>query len=346
MRIRAKHPAAIIAIALVLIGHAAAPAGAAPAIRTPILLPPLVAGGSASASAINQAGTVVGSASLDDGYWHATAWTKGKIKDLGTLGGPNSQAQDIDDNGQIVGFAQTPDGTAHAVVWVGGRIHDLGAFTDGGYAEASSNGNVALTWSVDGSSPWSGSRAAVMTGTPSTGFTITDIDVAPGASAVAVNASGTIAGSNHQIDYGLPGWNSAQAYIWHNGVSRNLGTLGGPSSFAYDINDAGHVIGRSDVDGDGSGAFFWNGATMRALAAPAGASPTADAINNSDVITGTYGSGNHAVVWESPAASPQRLQEPEGSAGSIAVDINQRGAIAGQIEYTQPEYHTVAVVWR
>jgi probable HAF family extracellular repeat protein len=347
---RRSVPAAVaLATAAALLLSTPAAAAPSPGLgvasgRTPTLLPSLVPDGHATASAINDSGTIVGSAVADTGYWHATVWRDGRIKDLGTLGGLNSQAEDIDDNGQIVGMAQLPDGSAHAVVWIDDKIHDLGL---DGIAQASAGGHISVTYSVNGNSPWSGARGAMVAGAPATGFTTRLIDEVPtGVFASAINAQGTVAGSNHLIDYGLPGWNSGQAFIWRDGVARNIGTLGGPSSFAYDINDVGHVIGRSDVEGDGSPAFFYNGTRMRALLAPAGSSPTAQAINNADVMVGTLGRDSQAVIWSGPRAQPRVLPAPAGTSGAQAQDINQKGAIAGFVMYTQPQFREAAVVWR
>ncbi len=52
------------------------------------------------------------------------------IKDLGTLGGPNSCAEDINDNGQAVGAAQEPTGATHAFLYDGKTMIDLNALID------------------------------------------------------------------------------------------------------------------------------------------------------------------------------------------------------------------------
>ena len=62
---------------------------------------------------------------------HAFLWKHGQMRDLGTLGGPNSEAQWINESGQIAGSADFPrpqPSVNHhdAVIWENGKIKDLG----------------------------------------------------------------------------------------------------------------------------------------------------------------------------------------------------------------------------
>ena len=62
---------------------------------------------------------------------HAFLWKYGHMRDLGTLGGPNSEAQWINESGQIAGSADFPrpqPAVNHhdAVIWENGKIKDLG----------------------------------------------------------------------------------------------------------------------------------------------------------------------------------------------------------------------------
>jgi len=62
---------------------------------------------------------------------HAFLWEDGEMRDLGTLGGPNSEAQWINESGLIAGSADFPRpqpavNLHDAVIWKNGKIKDLG----------------------------------------------------------------------------------------------------------------------------------------------------------------------------------------------------------------------------
>jgi len=78
---------------------------------------PGLGGLSGGATAISDAGDIVGAASLPgDKITHATLWRDGVVHDLGTLGGPRSQAFAI--AGELVaGFAATATGDPHACIF-------------------------------------------------------------------------------------------------------------------------------------------------------------------------------------------------------------------------------------
>ena len=103
-----------------------------------------------------------------------------------------------------------------------------------------------------------------------------------------------------------------RAFIWHSGVKKNLGTLGGTDSCALFINDRGQVAGNSftnDIVNPGSGfptthPFFWDGNEMRDLKAlGAGNFATASAMNGHGQVAGISNLADdfitfHAFLWD------------------------------------------------
>jgi probable HAF family extracellular repeat protein len=69
------------------------------------------------AIALNDRGQVIGNSRSGGGPFHAFVWEKGKMTDLGTLGGRESVAAALNERGQIVGWSETRSGTRHAVLW-------------------------------------------------------------------------------------------------------------------------------------------------------------------------------------------------------------------------------------
>jgi probable HAF family extracellular repeat protein len=63
-------------------------------------------------------------------------WTKGVMRDLGTLGGSFSQANAINPAAEVVGRSVTSDGGEHAFLWTKGVMTDLGTLVGGNSSEA------------------------------------------------------------------------------------------------------------------------------------------------------------------------------------------------------------------
>src|SRR5262249_19263231 len=140
------------------------------------------------------------------------------LTDLGALAeGVSSFAVSLNAIGNIAGLSQnglidpltgTPE--QYAVLWQNGQIINLGAL--GG------NGSVAVAINNKGQ---------------------------------AVGAAANTVSDQFSLSAVLGGPTFAtqtRAFLWENGVMHDLGTLGGPDSFAWFVNDGGQAAGISYTD--------------------------------------------------------------------------------------------------
>lgn len=125
----------------------------------------------------------------------------------------------------------------------------------------------------------------------------------------------------------------------------DLGTLGGDSSQAADINENGSVAGVSELPSIGSRAFLWQTSAMQALNAADESATAAFAINDTGAVAGAVfkGAGNAQetmpALWLKGVYTPL----PSGKAGQAsAKDINDNGIIAG---HTIEESGNHIIIW-
>jgi probable HAF family extracellular repeat protein len=105
----------------------------------------------------------------------------------------------------------------------------------------------------------------------------------------------------------------------------DLGTLGGPTSFAFAINNRGQIVGNADLGGGSvSHAFLYSHGQMFDLFPGSGNSfSSASDINNRGQIVGTLGS--QAFLYR----RGQVTQIGLGGANSAAFGINDKGDVVG-----------------
>lgn len=120
----------------------------------------------------------------------------------------------------------------------------------------------------------------------------------------------------------------------------DLGTLGGPGSYAAAIANDGTVVGCADVPGAGAHAFAWKDGVMRDLGtgtttAPEGGSSCALAVSDRGVVAGRAADGQ-LVVWKGGTVT--RL----GLTGEVG-GINRAGVVAGTASQAGT---TRAFTWR
>jgi probable HAF family extracellular repeat protein len=334
---------------------------------------------------LNNRGTLVGwadTSALDplcffdpDCYYpHGYRWQNGVKTDLGLLpGGLTGQANWISGNGLIAGLADNGQidpllgiPVLHAVLYENGGMTDLGPLPEGGdfsIASTVNNRREVAGWAVNtipDPNSWSGygyeTRAfywknGVMQdlGTLGTG---TD------ALAALINERGQVVGwsyTNSVASPVCPGFGFALttgSFIWDkkNGM-KDLGSLGGTCTLAFDLNNRGQVVGGSSGTGDQAfHPFVWDAGTgITKLPTNAGLYGDARWINDHGEALGWGDAPGadaplNAMLWRKSSGKWQKtdLGRLHGTNFGIAVSINASGQVLG---YSGTNSSTLAFLW-
>jgi probable HAF family extracellular repeat protein len=210
-------------------------------------------------------------------------WQYGVPTLLPTLGGHNGWADGINNRGDVAGLAENgkpdpnpacPVSQFEPVIWTNDVAQELRTWaddTDGVAAWINDYGQAVGASGTCGSfNPGSGlylvEDHALLWESDGSVHDLGDLGGTGGAPgyfgnhACAINNQGQVVGHS-----ALPGDMSAHAFLWENGVMKDLGTLRGDfASFAVGINDNGVVVGTSvDATFTTSNAVLWeNGAPV------------------------------------------------------------------------------------
>ena len=224
----------------------------------------------------------------------AFIWQQGReLRNLGTLGGPESCARYINQRGQVAGLSftsYTPNaGTGipafEPFIWTNGRMTGLGGLggTQGHPSGINDQGQVA----GDSYLPGDQIRHAFFWNHGE----MTDLAPASDdAVAEALNDNGEVVGGAHN-----PGAQHGFAYLWRRGVLTYLAKC----SVALSINSRSQIVGQAfDCNGNGSHAFLWEkggpAIDLNTLVPPGSgvALRTATSITDSGVIVAQGGLAN------------------------------------------------------
>jgi probable HAF family extracellular repeat protein len=288
------------------------------------------------AGGISANGLVVGTAKIPPStVFEGVIFENGGVAPLGFQGASGAA---INDHRQVVGTINH----AMPVFWDNGVLTEIGTFGGpcGSAADINNLGQVVGT-------------ACTATGTtlgPSThaflwqGGVMTEIEPFPGhvdSGATAINNLGQIAGWSSITDpeiYDV----QATSFIYENGTKRQLPILS-PESYAYEINDLGHVVGTMRAGGffsKFSGYIFKDdvATNLNTVLLPGSGFHIlyANAINNAGEIAAiAYDSrmGTHAVLLtpvaaDTPIVNVGNASVAEGNSGSSPAAVTVSLSIA------------------
>lgn len=300
---------------------------------------------------INNVGSVVRIATLPgDTAKHAFLWRKGKMIDLGTLGGPNSSPVfRHNDKDEVVGAAEisTPDplgedwcgfGTHLVCVpffWKDGVMTALPTL-GGNNGQATSINNLGHVVGVVENSTPSNCLFSLQVGPVRWDHgQIAELPLLAGdtqGNANWINDRGQAVGFSLTPDCG-----PFHVLLWENGMVTDLGGLGGTFNNAISINNRGQVCGVSNLPGDVTGhAYLWQKSFgMKDLGTlPGDFSSWAWAMDNQGRVVGQScdESGNcRAFLWQNDVMRDLNSLIADESSWflPVAEGVNARGEITG-----------------
>jgi probable HAF family extracellular repeat protein len=227
---------------------------------------------------INELGQIVGESDTPGGGLHPFLWqpdtpngTSGTMYDLGSFGGEGGAWQ-INESGLVSGGCELPDGQAnHPFLWrpydpngTDGEMTDLG--TLGGpdadaraindFGQTAGRSWVPLLPNRFRTFVWTPHAASIAAGT------MLELNTFPLGNAFArgINNSGEVVGAawlSDEITTRAFKWTPDNPNAPTGGHARDLGTLGGGSSYAHGINDRGDVVGQCTTSSGVQTAFLW-----------------------------------------------------------------------------------------
>jgi probable HAF family extracellular repeat protein len=301
-----------------------------------------------------------------------------RVVDIGTFGGPTSQTNGgskvINNAGTVVGIADTatpcpyfPGFVSPAFKWQDGVLANIGLLPGACFSlpNAISENGIIVGSSDNGKID------------PATGFPelhadvrkngrLLDLGTFGGTFSLSgdVNTRGVVVGAAENTDadpfnfgglIGLPSPTAWIAFRWHDGKITNLGTLGGPDSFAFFVNKYDEISGISFTNSNVNpttglptlAPFFWKNGRMRNIGSLGGVFGVMNYLNNrSEVVGYSDLEGDlvtHAYLWKQ--AKGMKDLGVLGGTFSMANWINESDeTVGGSTTSNNEAFH--AVRWR
>ena len=279
---------------------------------------------------INNAGVMAGNIQATETATHAALLVRGRIIDLGTLGGLNSSANAINEAGQVTGSSTISDGTTvHAFLYSRGRMIDIdgrgpGLFSTG--VGINNKGHVVGQFL---------NRSNQLHAYRYTGHGLQDLGTLGGDVSFGwdINDAGAVAGESVIDAPPSDLFPPFHPFVYRKGVMRDLGVLqGGRANAAQEINNAGQVAGYSEVDG-AFHLFFYERGMMTDLGFFGGRQLAVTDMNERGMFVGTAQAPGDSVPFLYAGGQLYDLNSlivaPRGWRIQGANGINDHGQIVG-----------------
>ena len=297
-------------------------------------------------TAINSSGAVVGNYPISSTAFRSFVnWGKGVVP-LGTLGGTSTLAVGINDKGQVLGNWTTTAGQQRGFIYYRGTQRDIGTIPGRAtrYVDINNAGYILAAGGPPASDPFGISPFGFLRA-PNGSFR--NIGTLPFPNAIthveALNNRNQVTGESGT--YLLPEL-PFHAFIWTDGVMRNLGNFGFTPNYGLDINDRGQVAGYTATGTfrEALATIFGKGRPVRIDTRPPGTVPfrfsVAEAINNHGHVVG---SSDHLGAFIYRGKRMESLNALVGAKSGWNIQfpraINDAGQIAangirGGVQYT------------
>ena len=162
---------------------------------------------------------------------------------------------------------------------------------------------------------------------------MTDLGTLPGytqgSRAEGINSAGQVVGTSSNGGFYV------HAFLWQSGTMTDLGSLlSGNYNGAYDINDAGQIVGEASTLGDTAGYAFLrqpDGTVINLGTLPGYVGSTAFSINSAGQVVGVAWTASHAgraFLWQGGVMTDLGTL-PGYTSNSYAYDINTAGQVVG-----------------
>lgn len=278
---------------------------------------------------INDLGQVLFLGGYDSYIWQDGTYTR--ITGLGTKG---VNAMEINNRSQVVGSYNIATNVNHGFIWENGVAWDVGI--NGTYTSArhiNDNGQVV---GQDSRSAYFLSNGVL------TYINVPDVtSIYP----ITINEDGTVLA----MDYSH---SPERSFLWKDGVTTFIGTLGGASERSVALNGRCQVAGSSYNDSGEYHAFLYTDGAMVDLGALGGTYPNGHTyssgydLNNIGQVVGaslaTNNTNFHAVLWETAAGNPPSIDPIPGTSADEGSELTV-DAVFHDDDTGGP--HTASVGW-